>query len=221
MREIKLLNHFHIKLFAILFMTIDHIGVIFDMPIIFRILGRISFPLFAFVLYQGYMHTRNRIHYFLRVFLFGVLIELGLILINQFFYVPMISRNIFLLLGFGILGLILLDMKLFILTKAFLIFLLGYLATVLQFDYYWYGFVFILTFRFYPNYFYISIILQFFLAFLNSYYTYWDYQYYTIIAWIFILMYNHQKGASFKYLFYIYYPLHLIVLYLIAMLFYY
>ena len=54
------MNSFVLKLFAASFMLIDHIGILFFPEImIFRILGRISFPIFAFLVVEGFMHTRN------------------------------------------------------------------------------------------------------------------------------------------------------------------
>ncbi|MDO5015503.1 MAG: TraX family protein [Eubacteriales bacterium] len=63
-----------IKLFAILFMTIDHIGVYFapalpaNVTIILRLLGRIAFPLFAYSTAISFRRTRNFFRYALRLF---------------------------------------------------------------------------------------------------------------------------------------------------------
>lgn len=59
-----------IKLFAALFMTIDHIGVIFFPYMkIFRIIGRISMPLFAFLLAEGCRYTGDRTKHFALLFI--------------------------------------------------------------------------------------------------------------------------------------------------------
>lgn len=64
-----------IKLFAILFMTLDHIAVYFapglpgDLTDLLRILGRIAFPLFAYSTALSFRRTRNFFRYTLRLFL--------------------------------------------------------------------------------------------------------------------------------------------------------
>ena len=41
-------------------------------------------------------------------------------------------------------------------------------------------------------------------------------QFYSLLSFIFIYMYNGEKGKSIKYFFYLYYPLHLLILKLFA-----
>ncbi|MDR7811532.1 MAG: TraX family protein [Lacrimispora sp.] len=43
-----------------------------------------------------------------------------------------------------------------------------------------------------------------------------DYQWMMILALPFMILFNHQKGKGYKYFFYIFYPLHLTILYVIA-----
>jgi hypothetical protein len=61
---------------AMLTMLIDHIGLVFfpDDPG-WRIVGRLAFPIYAYALYMGYVHTRNMRSYMLRL--------LGIALISQ------------------------------------------------------------------------------------------------------------------------------------------
>jgi len=217
--SMKRLNSFYLKLFALLFMTIDHIGIIFGLSHLFRIIGRLSFPLFAFLLYQGYQHTKNRRSYFLRLFSFGFIIEIVLYGIRQFVFVPLMPINIFILLSLGVLSLAILDTFWNELTKIALITYLVYITIVLNVDYSWYGIIYILSFKFYPKYYYISFLIQVILAYLTLYFYNTDIQYYALFSWIFIYLYNHKRGYPIKYLFYLYYPLHLIVLYLILLFF--
>lgn len=76
------LNSFQIKLLALIFMTIDHIGAYaHDIPVIsscytlLRTIGRISAPLFLFAVVQGAIHTRSKWKYFLRLYLAGVCVS--------------------------------------------------------------------------------------------------------------------------------------------------
>ena len=50
-----------LKIIALITMTIDHAGLeLFDNMLIMRIIGRISFPIFAYMIAEGCTYTRNR-----------------------------------------------------------------------------------------------------------------------------------------------------------------
>lgn len=54
-------------------MTIDHLGLaLFPNLLILRIIGRLSFPIFAYSLVEGYIYTQNRENYFKRLFVFAI-----------------------------------------------------------------------------------------------------------------------------------------------------
>lgn len=62
-----------LKIIAVVSMLIDHIGyVLFPQILVIRILGRIAFPIFAFMIAEGCHYTKNKIKYFLMVFVLGV-----------------------------------------------------------------------------------------------------------------------------------------------------
>ena len=67
-----------IQLIACISMLIDHIGVIlFPQVKVLRWIGRLAMPLFAFCIAEGVLHTSNRKRYFLRMFLLGVLCQIA------------------------------------------------------------------------------------------------------------------------------------------------
>jgi hypothetical protein len=67
------LTNYAIKWLAAATMLIDHIGVVFfPDAIAFRIVGRLSFPLFIWLLVQGEAHTRDIWRYGLRLAVLGV-----------------------------------------------------------------------------------------------------------------------------------------------------
>lgn len=70
------MNRNHIKLIACLAMVIDHIGyVLFPQTEAFRILGRLAMPLFAFFIGEGCLHTRDKKKYFLRVLVLALICQ--------------------------------------------------------------------------------------------------------------------------------------------------
>ena len=65
------MNRNVLKIIALVTMLIDHIGIVFFPEVlVFRIIGRISFPLFAYFIAEGYYHTSNRKRYVLMLFVF-------------------------------------------------------------------------------------------------------------------------------------------------------
>lgn len=93
--DFKVLSGFMIKVMAIVFMTFDHIGYFLEqyknlavLSAIFRVLGRLAFPLFIFLLVEGVIHTKNTFKYFLRLSLLALAF-----LIGQLFYYFAIDKN--------------------------------------------------------------------------------------------------------------------------------
>lgn len=65
-----------LKLIAAVSMLIDHVGVVFfPRAALPRIIGRLAFPMFAFMIAEGCKYTRSRPRYFLTVFALAVLCQ--------------------------------------------------------------------------------------------------------------------------------------------------
>jgi hypothetical protein len=63
-----------LKLIALITMLIDHIGYMFFEHIrLFRTIGRIAFPIFAYQLAMGFRHTSNRVRYLGRLVIFSAI----------------------------------------------------------------------------------------------------------------------------------------------------
>lgn len=98
----KGLNDFTLKIIALGLMTIDHIYEFFSsngIPIWFTWLGRLSAPLFFFTMAEGFFHTRNRITYVKRLYLFSVIMSFGKLIawkihLSDSSY-PIVPNNIF------------------------------------------------------------------------------------------------------------------------------
>ena len=68
------LSQNQLKLLAAISMTIDHVGfVLFPKVTLFRIIGRLAFPIFAFGIYEGAKYTRKPLRYLLRMLVLGIL----------------------------------------------------------------------------------------------------------------------------------------------------
>ena len=90
-----------LKIIACVFMLIDHIGYFWDiLPL--RIIGRLAFPIFAFMIYNGYCHTSNKAKYALRIFVFAIATQIPF---NLFCYGDLFynNGNVFFTLLFGLL----------------------------------------------------------------------------------------------------------------------
>jgi hypothetical protein len=91
-----------LKIIALVFMIIDHVGVAFFPGVLeFRIFGRIAMPLYVWCLVVGCEYTHNALKYALRLFILGV--------ISQPLYIMVLGStwtrlNIFFLLGLGVLA---------------------------------------------------------------------------------------------------------------------
>lgn len=94
----SLLNGTHLKLLALITMTIDHIGLLLlgnHQP--FRIIGRLAFPIFAYMIAEGCRYTRNKVRYFGMIFGLGLLFQAVYILMQGSYYM-----NIMITLGLSI-----------------------------------------------------------------------------------------------------------------------
>ena len=128
------MSSFQIKLLAIIFMIFDHVGLfLFQDVYAFRLIGRLSFPLFAWMLANGFVHTRNQKAYLKRLLLFAVVSQLPYSLAFGELQVQQGGLNIFFTLSFGLLSLV--YIKAYRYKAIPIIFLFAFLAEKLKFDY--------------------------------------------------------------------------------------
>lgn len=208
------LNGFALKWIAMLTMAIDHTGmVLFPQYPVMRIIGRLAFPIYCFLLVEGACHTRSRVNYALRLFLFALASELPFNLVHggNLWYDG--AQNVMFTLLLGLLAVWCLDVPRgrWRIAGGIGALLCLLLAEVLRTDYGGGGVVFILVFYvFYGKRLWYSVMFA-----LADFYIYGGVQKFAVASLAPILLYNGKRGPSMKYLFYVFYPAHLFVLYLI------
>lgn len=125
-------------------MVIDHVGVIFfSNEVLFRIIGRIAFPLYSWFLVQGYTYTRNQKRYMLRL--------LSLACISQVPYTLALQQwefNVIFTLLLSLIGIYFMDYIVDQRWKTCLIIGLATLAATVPMDYGLYGFLLIFIIRY-------------------------------------------------------------------------
>ena len=70
-----------LKILALITMTIDHIGVVLlPQYLVLRIIGRLTYPIFAYMIAEGCFYTHDKKRYLGGIFALGVLCQLGFFL---------------------------------------------------------------------------------------------------------------------------------------------
>lgn len=226
-RSYRFLSGNALKIIAAIFMTIDHIGVlIFPDQIIWRILGRLALPIFAFMIAQGCKYTRNRRKYFGMVFGLGAVCQIVYYLFDGSMYL-----SILITFSLSILTIYALQywkqqktpFSAFVFAGA--VAAVYGLNRVLTIDYGFWGcmlpvFAALPHKTKYDRDQLSTALLGLGLIFLSS--STGLLQFFSLIALPLLFCYNGRRGkANLKYFFYIFYPVHLVVLEGIAMLIYY
>lgn len=212
-----------LKLLALFFMIIDHVGVYFitnpEINTIFRTLGRISAPLFFFIFTVGFIHTSNREKYRQRLFISAVIMEIGKILLQLTMGIN-ISANILFTLWLGFLFLE--NLEKYKTEKLKSILILVVLTIIFGYaEYSHLALLCILTFYFYnkalPKYNknkcdMILLLVYSLISIIYPIVTNIPTQIFMILSIIPITYYNGQKGYTNKYLksfYYIFYIVHI------------
>ena len=228
----KCLSNFDLKLIAIITMTIDHIGVVFGTPFynLLRAVGRLSFPIFAFLLTEGYVHTKSFSKYFLRLLVLALISEViyDYVFFDSFIYIG--ANNIFFTLALGLLTLFLLDKSKGLIKRYFkdkvdlviilpityllIVVIMGLMGEFLSFSYGMLGILVISFFYLFKKNFPLTVLS----VSLSTLILGDTMQYFSLLSLILIYFYNKKLGKKCKVFFYLYYPLHILVLGVIRML---
>lgn len=229
MLKLHCLSGSWLKLLAVTTMLIDHLAgfywyadpafqtvwfTIGHRPVtplfVMRAIGRVAFPLFAFLLVEGFVHTRSRFRYGLNLLIFALLSEIPWNLVHAGTWLYP-RQNVFFTLFLGLLGMCAIE-RYKEDAKRLLASLLGLLvvSVLLRADYGCTGYGFILLLYVLRDQRILQAIIG--CCILPG-------KWIAGAAFIPISLYNGQrgfvKGKFAKYLFYAFYPLHLLVIYLL------
>ena len=120
--KVQFLSGAWLKLIAILSMLIDHVnkaliypnlvsndGILTTVSNIFDIIGRIAFPLFCFLLVEGFFKTRCRKKYLLNLLIFGVISEVPFDMFTTASFFNMNWNNVMFTLAFVLITIWIID----------------------------------------------------------------------------------------------------------------
>ena len=217
-----------LKLIALITMTIDHVGMMLLPRVrILRAIGRIAFPIFAYMIAEGCRHTRNRRKYLLSMAAVATVCQ-----VVYFFAMGSLSMCVLVTFSLSI-GLIYLadhagnggrfgTVGLYAAVCG--IFFLCYLAHDVLFPKTDFGIEYGLWGVLLPAFAYFGAqkqktLLYFTAGLVLLNLGFGGIQWFSMAAIPFIALYNGQRGKrKMKYLFYIYYPAHLVVIYFLSLL---
>ncbi len=217
------LTNNQLKIIAIISMTIDHVGyILFPQYIIFRIIGRLAFPIFAYMIAEGYRYTRNKTRYFLTLLISGVLFQAIYLILKHSWYM-----NILFTFSLSVITLFFVshfDKKRNALSLILLIFeilsvvlMACYLPNIIngfKFDYGLLGILLPVFIYLLPSKWLKLTALGLTVIFM-SYYN-GRIVLFALLSIPLLCLYNGKRGkANLKYFFYIFYPMHFVIIYLI------
>lgn len=209
------MSSFVLKIFAVIFMFIDHIGfVFFPSQIIFRIIGRIAFPIFAFQIGIGFKHTKDKRKHIFTMLLFAIISQIPFRLIHDLYGI-LAPLNVFFTFALALSIIYCIDEIKHMVVKIPLVMIIFIIANYITVDYGILGIA--LTVLLY----YISEVSFGSLIAITSFSATYCFLYdntlelYCMLSIPFLLLFNGKKGANVKWLFYIFYPLHMLIFYLI------
>lgn len=208
------MSSFTLKILAIISMTLDHIGfILYPQLQILRNFGRLAFPIFAFQIGNGFTHTKSKEKYILRMIIFTIVSQIPFLLFRKTAS-PAINPtlNIGATLSCGLLALYALEKNNISWYKYIVTFFIILLSAFIPMDYGFYGVLTIVIFYIFRNNKFLSGFFYFINLALYCASGGATSNIYAIFALIPIFLYNNKKGRNAKYIFYIFYPLHMLIL---------
>jgi hypothetical protein len=221
------MTSFQIKIIAIVTMVIDHVGAFFfPDTMLLRIIGRLSFPLFSFLIANGAHYTGNISRYIDRMLVFALISQIPYQLVKNLDGNSDISLNILFTFTLALIAINILRSAKSMAISFVVIVLTSISAFVLNTSYGVFGILLTISFYllfkntrlFVLSFFILSLGESIAPAISGSILAVSRIDLgplFSLFSLVFILLYNHKEGPKAKYLFYIFYPLQYLVIYLI------
>lgn len=220
------MSSFVIKIIACVCMFFDHIK--YALPelenFITVYMGRIAFPLFAFLITEGYLHTKDVSKYRNRLFIAAIISQVPFVLF-RFLVGEWKCLNIIFTFVISITAMMIYDKLSNKFLALFIDACLVILVELLHIEYGWYAMVIVLIFHVFKNkkiwmsiFYILTVIIYYYTLGFNVFMNInaFVYAICTIIPLGIVLLYNGEKGRDDKRLFYYFYPIHLLIVYLIS-----
>lgn len=212
-----------LKWIAVISMLVDHFGIAIYWQLeghtykiyeIYRYVGRIAFPIYCFLLVEGFFLTRDIRKYIGRCFLFACISEIpfNMAVYGQIWYPH--SQNVYFTLTIGLCTLVALDRvrgfgAVSVVKQLLCIGIGAGLAQILEVDYHYLGVLFIVMF------YYCREMNKWQRDLIGA--VVFSYEVTAPLAMIPIHFYNGERGLRLKYVFYLVYPVHLLIYGIIRM----
>ena len=223
------LSGFQLKYIALITMVFDHIHYFFDytgkIPIWFTMIGRLAAPLFLFTVIEGFVHTHNRKKYFLKIYALAIL--MGLIQFGFYnFLHPLVRPD-----GFFPQNMMLSSFAILLVALQGIAFTVLPVHTFISDGGTWLLLTGIAMYLCHKNlkkevlaFVSVSLVwvlMTIVLGRLSIHDLMFKYiEWMEIFAAPLMLCYNGERGKGSKYLFYIFYPSHIYLLYALSVIFY-
>ena len=233
----KILNSNHLKLIAIIAMTIDHLTWLLYpgfqttwYVVLLHIIGRLTAPIMWFFIVEGYNHTHNLKKYITRLFIFALISHFAYCFAFGISFIPnsiFNATSVLWSLAWSVVLLSILDNEKINKYLKILSFILIFLITFPS-DWSCIAVFSIILMNKYKDNFTKKMIAMMVGTLMYSivYFTcidkfYGILQLSTCISIPVLYFYNNERGKlKLKYLFYIYYPLHLVVIGILKLIIY-
>ena len=228
---------FVLKIIACISMFIDHTKFIFgNVDIVNKYFGRFAFPIYAFLISEGYVHTKNFAKYLGRLLIFAAISQIPAYLLFKPFLNGEPYLNIFFTLALGLIAIRFYDKVKNRPLAIVLVILTAMIADLLHTDYGMLGVLLIAVFYIFRNHKMIMMLVASLILVVNCVlgipeFSPENFDYirqqlilalFSVCSLLFICAYNGKLGKSNKYikiLFYLFYPVHLLVFYITRLIF--